>query len=785
MQTGLPIDVPARKAWLLGIGGMGVGPLALYMKEEGWDVAGWDDALDNSALKPFLAAAGTRFTRELEPGTDVVGRSSAVKPGNPLYEAAAAQNARLLRRGELLAECVSDKKLIAVCGSHGKTTTSGMLAQSLHAAGVDAGFVLGGLYKNPELAPAHFSKTTPWVTAEVDESDGTIKHFSPEITVAVNLDWDHPDYYHSEAELEQTFRALFERSRNAVFIPAGNARLRRLTEGLAVPVFSVGPEGDYVYRVVRAGASSVSVELGGKFSGKTTIELPVTGSFNTQNALLALAVTDYVSGGKTGVPALGKFNGMKRRQDLLFSNSRLKVFADYAHHPTEIAAFLKLLRETQLGKLFVVFQPHRYSRTRQYAAEFANALAVADYVLLMPVYSAGEMHIAGGDSSNILHAACAGTRFALAESAGEVLEILKTRVLDAVFSPGAGPITIAFVGAGDIDRIAAIPFAGECRLRDVPAESQFSGTDFASAVKKNLGGKMIFEENKTLAPLTTLGVGGNARWFAEPADLNDLTLLLRAAAANDIPVFVIGRGSNLLVADAGFDGLVIRLAAQNWRNIAKTRIEGCGTECLRLGAGVKLRELCGFAAREGLCGFEFLSGIPGTIGGALRMNAGAHGNSIFDRVVSVQWLTLDGKMHDVPRERLFPVYRDCPELHGAVILSVVLASTGTDSSDAINAKTKTFNDRRAGTQPSGRSAGCTFKNPPNDSAGRLIDLSGLKGETCGNARVSEIHANFIIVEPGASAADVRTLISRIQEKVEAGTGVRLSPEIEFLGFEKT
>ena len=278
-----------RKAWLLGMCGMGVGPLAIYMREEGWDVSGWDDAAD-SPMRVFLTRAGVRFEEKLPADAAIVGRSSAVKPGNPLYDAALANGSRILRRGELLAERATEKKLIAVCGSHGKTTTSGMLAQTIAAAGTDAGYVLGGLYRDPAMPPAHYSSATPWLVAEVDESDGTIRHFSPEITIVVNLDWDHPDYYKTEADLERTFRELFERTRGAIFIPAGNARLLRLTHGLKIPVFTVGAGGDYAFSVVRSGVKETQAEIGGRFSAGTIV-LPVAGTFNIQNAMLALAAT--------------------------------------------------------------------------------------------------------------------------------------------------------------------------------------------------------------------------------------------------------------------------------------------------------------------------------------------------------------------------------------------------------------------------------------------------------------------------------------------------------------
>ena len=785
----LNLAIPPRKAWLLGVCGMGVGPLAIYMRGEGWDVSGWDDSAD-SPMRAFLNAAGVKFSKDLVPDAEIVGRSSAVKPGNPLYETAQKNGQRMLRRGELLAERVAGKKLIAVCGSHGKTTTSGMLAQTLPAAGIDAGYVLGGLYKDSALAPAHFSTNSDFVVAEVDESDGTIKNFSPEITLVVNLDWDHPDYYKTEADLERTFRELFERTQRAVFIPAGNARLLRLTRGLAVPVFEVGSSGDYIYRVVSAETAETRVELAGKFS-PGTLALPVAGTFNTQNAMLALAVTEFVCNGKIGVSPLGKFSGMARRQDVLYASARLKVFADYAHHPTEIAALLRLLRETHLGRLAVVFQPHRYSRTRQYAAEFANALSVADEVLLMPVYSAGEAKISGGEAADILAAVSAGTRkICVCADANEVAGKLRALAESAFSAENSEETVLAFVGAGDIDRISAAPFVRELWLREA-GRPRGNAEDFGTRMRKLLGKKSVFEEEKNFGSLTTLGVGGNARWYAEPGDVNELALLLRGALVYGLPVFTLGRGSNLLVPDEGFSGLVVRLAGENWCEIRRVCAPGNSPEnspetatarnCLRVGAGTRLKELCAFAAKEGLGGFEFLDGIPGTLGGALRMNAGAMGASIFDRVVSVEWLMPDGSHQSARREKMSPRYRDCPELHGAIVLGAVLRATEMRAPEDIARTMRDFAEVRKGTQPRERSAGCTFKNPPGDSAGRIIDSLNLKGSASGGAKVSDVHANFIVNRGDATAADVETLVRRVRGIVKAETGTTLTPEIVLVG----
>lgn len=778
------MDVSREKsAWLLGVCGMGVGPLAVYMCEEGWDVSGWDDATDSPMLA-FLEKAGVRLTSSPDPDTDLVGRSSAVKPGHPLYDLARERGMRMVRRGELLAERVASKKLIAVCGSHGKTTTSGMLAQSLIAAGTETGYVLGGLYRNPVQPPAHFSPVTDWVVAEVDESDGTIVNFSPEITVAVNLDWDHPDYYRREEDLEKTFRNLFERTRRAVFIPENSSRLERIASDLAVPVFKVGPSGDYAFRVIQAGASETQVELGGKFNAGT-LTLPVAGRFNIMNAVLALAATAYVGNGKIGVEPLGKFSGMRRRQDVLYRGERLKVVADYAHHPTEISALLRLLRETHLGRLVAVFQPHRYSRTRQYAAEFARALSLADETLLMPVYSAGEAHVPGGDAADILANIPAGT--------GNIrlcpeTSLLLSRLREIAAESASAETLVAFVGAGDIDRIAASVFVRELWLGDA-SRGGGNAEDFAKRMKRLLSQDAVLEENKCIGKMTTLGLGGNARYYAEPSNVNELEVLLRGAAVCEIPVFVLGRGSNLLVSDSGFPGLVIRLSQPAWRGARRVRCArssaeetgGDGRDRIRVGAGTKLKELCGFAMREGLGGFEFLEGIPGTLGGALRMNAGAMGASIFDVVESVEWIMPDGTRHEARRDQMNPVYRDCPELHGAIVLSAVLGSKERRTLDEIKKVTSAYAEVRRDSQPRERSAGCTFRNPTGTSAGKLIDRLGLKGSGIGRAEISDVHANFIVAKDGATASDVIALVRRVHGIVKAEAGVDLVPEIVLLG----
>lgn len=755
-----------RSAWLLGACGMGVGPLAIYLKGEGCDVRGADDAV-GGPMAAQLAAAGVPIHTQLEIGgwrPELVAHTSAIKPGHLLRSQAESAGCRLLRRGELLAERAAGRRLIAICGSHGKTTTCGMVIAALEAAGQDFGYVLGGLFRDTSVPPARATTGSDWLVAEVDESDGTIGCFSPEVTVAVNLDWDHPDYYRTEADLERVFGELFRRTRSLILIPKGNVRLERLTQGVGARVLTVGEGADFDLRAVAAVAGTSTVAIGGLWpTGKTV--LPVAGSFNRANAAFALAVAQHVAG-RLGTEPLGRWSGIRRRQDTLYEAPGLRVIADYAHHPTEIAALLTLLRETHVGQLTVVFQPHRHTRTRQYAAAFREALSVADHVRLLPVYAAGETPVAGGTSESILGDS-RDPRYLLISNRPALSQHLHA------LAKGVD-MTIAFVGAGDIERDAAA-FARSCWHASTPSHAP---ADFAARVQPLLSPQAVLRANEPLARRVTLGVGGTAAWYAEPATVDDCVALLRAAAECGLPVFTLGRGSNLLVPDEGYSGLVIHLASEQWG-----KVERLDALRVRVGGGAKLKELCGFAAREGLAGFEFLEGIPGMVGGSLRMNAGAMGGWIFDRVESVEWLGPDGRIRAAGRAAFDAGYRDCPQLHGAIVLSAVLRAERADDPSAIRARMDVMSASRRASQPRDPSAGCIFRNPPADKAGRLIEQSGLKGESVGGAQVSPVHANFIVNTGQTTATEVLTLLRRVRGVVKAERGIELEPEILVLGKE--
>ena len=300
--------------------------------------------------------------------------------------------------------------------------------------------------------------------------------------------------------------------------------------------------------------------------------------------------------------------------------------------------------------------------------------------------------------------------------------------------------------------------------------------EFLLAARRHLSADTKLLECELLAPKTTMRVGGPARVYAEPASAEDLRQLLLEANRRALPVLLLGRGSNLIIPDDGVDGLVISLSHENWQKFAP-QADGR----IWAGAGLRLKNLCGLATKAGLQGFEFLEGIPGSVGGALRMNAGAMGGWMFDVVDEVQLMTMQGEVRTMKRAEMHVDYRHCGELQEAIALGAYLKQPATGESTDIRRQIDVYQKKRVESQPREPSAGCIFKNPPGGSAGKLIDESGLKGTRVGDAEVSTVHANFIVNRGHATSADIIGLVREVRARVKSAHGVDLEPEVLLYG----
>ncbi len=286
------------------------------------------------------------------------------------------------------------------------------------------------------------------------------------------------------------------------------------------------------------------------------------------------------------------------------------------------------------------------------------------------------------------------------------------------------------------------------------------------------------EENVPMAKYTTFRIGGAAEVLCEPESREETESLVSLLKDENEPYTVIGNGSNLLVSDAGIDGVVIRIA----KRMKKAEVLG---ETISAEAGILLSELSSIAAKAGLTGLEFASGIPGTLGGAIYMNAGAYGGEIGTLIETVTYLSEDGEIKTAGREELFFGYRKSSfSENGGILLGCTLTLSKGNEQE-IRAKMQELSRKRAEKQPlSYPSAGSAFKRPEGHFAGALIEESGLKGFRIGGAGISEKHAGFLVNYGGATAKDVRAVIRHVQKTVQEKSGVFLEPEIRMIGREE-
>jgi UDP-N-acetylmuramate--alanine ligase len=438
----------------VGIGGIGMSALARILHARGQRVSGSD--VKETALTEELRAQGIDVAIGHDAanidGARTVVVSSAIERRNPEYAAALRLGIPILHRGELLAQLLAGRRGIAVCGTHGKTTTTAMTHAVLRLSGIDASLVLGGI-DGLTRTNAH-DGNSPWFVTEADESDGSFALLEPEIAIVTNIENDHLT---SDDELPQLVRAFGEflaklPENGAAVVGVDNELSASLLEHDLRPV--VATFGTNSRANVRA--ANVRFEhLGSIFDvfwddvAVGSVELRVPGAVNVQNALAAIATARHL-----GIPfssvaeALAAFRGVRRRFDILASTPRLIVVDDYAHHPTAVRATISAARQYHGGPIVAAFQPHRYTRTAFLARHFADALRGADRVYLTPIYAASEPAIPQVSERSIgepLRAAGSDVRYVT------TVDDLEERLLDEV-PTGA---LVLMLGAGNITDVAA------------------------------------------------------------------------------------------------------------------------------------------------------------------------------------------------------------------------------------------------------------------------------------------------------------------------------------------
>jgi UDP-N-acetylmuramate--alanine ligase len=756
---------------LIGVAGSGMSGIAGLLLSLGHEVSGSDrvstqetQRLERLGLKFFLPQTAATVH-----GAELVVYSSAIRDGNSAFEEAKRLNIPMLRRAEALAAIMAAKKGIVVAGMHGKTTTSAMAAYVLRAGGLNPSHYVGA--EIPILGVnAHWDPEGDYFIAEGDESDGSLVNYFPEHTIILNIEREHLDFYKNLDAIQDVFRQLIRQTHGKIVYcaddPLATALLSDSDRSIS---YGSSALADYKVQniVATMAGSQFDVVARGKLLGN--LELGVPGLHNVSNALAVIALaTELGVEFEKMESALVAFRSARRRFEVKLQREELMVVDDYGHHPTEIKATLSTARflkgdapalkgdapALRRKRVVAMFQPHRYSRTQALKDEFADAFNDADLVYVTDIYPASELPIPGVSGNTIVTAARKKGHPNIfyfpdrRELHHQVARTLKD-----------GDVLIS-LGAGDIH---------------LEATKLIEDMTVAYELRKMLG-KGIVNLYEPLSKHTTLRVGGPAQFWIEPETRGGLASVLDYCATKRIPVMFIGRGSNLLVKDGGIKGAVIHLSRGDFIEL---RLE---EGVIYAGAGVRLKQLAATARNAEIGGLEWMEGIPGSVGGSLRMNAGAMGTELFDRVVSVDVVNLRGEFGTMLPSQMTVHYRSVPTLEEQFVVSAVFSGALSSRPEIDRLMERSASKRRA-SQPIASSAGCIFKNPLDCPAGKLVEELGLKNASIGAARVSEIHGNFIVNDGGAYSKDVLELIWHIQETAKRERGVVLETEVQIVGEE--
>ncbi|MFH1840792.1 MAG: UDP-N-acetylmuramate--L-alanine ligase [Candidatus Shapirobacteria bacterium] len=705
----------------MGMGGSALAGVALLAQKMGYQVSGCDLQKATSYSKS-LKEAGIDLILGHDSGhlkgVDVVAVSPAVLAVNSNHPEVAAARKRkiLLTWQEFVSRYLQkDKFVIAIAGTHGKSTTTALVGLVLEEAELDPTVVVGAVL--PEWRSGVRFGRSKYFVIEADEYNLNFLNYSPSVIILNNLEMDHPEYFKDFTEFKEAFKKFIKR--------------------LVSPKILIANQDDKgvigVIREMRKENELKDIEV--KFYSSKIFTLKLPGKHNLANALGVVKLAEYFGIKKRfWSKVFASFGGLSRRMELVGEVGGIKVFDDYAVHPTAIAATIAALRQKYpRQKLWAIFEPHQYSRLRLFMEAFAASLKKADRVIVTGIYAGREKN-----------------RWRVKES-----DLVKLIGPKAVFFDDFEQIIDYLLPKLKKNDLVLVLGAGNSYLFSEQLTEKILG------IKRRVG----------LADYTTFGIGGEADFWAEVDTEEELLALIGFARKNNLDYFILGGGSNLLIADEGYRGLVIKI-----KNL-KFQIKNSRVVC---GAGITLAELVNRAAQTGLTGLEFATGIPGTVGGAVRGNAGAWQQAIGDRIVRIRVMDSQGEFRWLEKKACCFDYRASRFKTSGEIIWEVELNLKPEKKNKIKRQMEEYLNKRSD-QPGEPSAGCIFINPKLIPAGQLIDQLGFKNKTIGGAKVSEKHANFIVNTGKATAKEVIQLIEVIKKSVKKKFGVQLKEEVQLIG----
>lgn len=434
-----------KRVFFSGINGIGMSGLAKIMATKGFEVSGSDISekpitkkLKELNIEIFIGQSKENLEGK---NIDLFIYSSAIKDNNPEYKYASENNIKKIKRGELLALLMNNSKGIAVAGTHGKTTTSSMLGVSMLEK--DPCIVVGGII--PEIESNCKVGTSDYFIAEADESDNSFLYLTPAYSIVTNVEADHLENHGSYDNIKKSFEEFIEKTSDKVILNKDCCEIKKLNlKNKNIIWYSINDESADIYAKnieYKNRESHYEVIKDGESLGFFKLSIP--GEHNVSNSLGVIYLAhEFLCDMDKVKESLYNFRGANRRYQILYDNS-IKIIDDYAHHPTEITATINAAKKIENGKLVVVFQPHRYSRTNFFLNEFAESLKTADEVYLLPIYSAEEENIYGVSSEK------------LADLIGKDTKVLdEEEIANSVRNSKDSNNVYIFMGAGSISRMA-------------------------------------------------------------------------------------------------------------------------------------------------------------------------------------------------------------------------------------------------------------------------------------------------------------------------------------------
>ena len=760
--------VKKKKMHFVGIGGIGMSGIARVLLEMGYKVSG-SDVAPNGITGKLEELGGIIYrghaASNLPKDAEVLVYSSSIAKDNPELVEARRRKMMIAHRAEILGGLFNGKNGVAVTGTHGKTTTSSLISVMLKSAGLDPTIVLGGevssLNGNASLGSGKYA------VVEADESYSSFLHLEPFYTVITNIEMEHLDHFKTMTRIKAAYKSFINNTKKggAVFYNIEDQNLRdviRSAKKIKARSFGFSGKADIYPLNIKMDGFNTSFDCirSGKRLGRASLKIP--GRHNILNALAAILVgLELGLKFKDIVSYIKDFHGAKRRFQLRADVGGVMLIDDYAHHPTEVRAVLDASRNWKKRRIIAVFQPHRYSRTKFFAEDFGRCFKGVDKLILTDIYAASEKAIKD------VTVKCLYDK-ARANGLRDVVILDKARIADHLMKLKRPGDMIIIMGAGDIKKSA--DELCEKLLAEKPIRNET-----VKELRRIVKGKI--KAGEPLSAHTSFRIGGRAAVWFEPEDANDLSRALTFVKEERLPFFVIGNGSNILAKDRGFNGMLINLGSRYFKNI---KFNGAA---IRVGAGFSLPKLITLCCHKGLAGLESLVGIPGTLGGAIYMNAGGWTNPIFrnigETVASLKVMDTDGNIKILGRGSLKFGYRRS-NLENCIILEANIRLRKSDRDALISSSSHFLKMKREKQALDAPSAGCVFKNPPDVqfTCGQMIDTLGLKGKRIGGAEVSARHANFIINRGGATCKDVLDLAELVKKRVKENYEIDLEFEVK-------